>query len=164
MIFDTLHRADIYAALHPGFNSAFAYLREANLETLTPGRHEIDGDRLFVIVGRDQGKGRDARLEAHRRYIDIQYVISGHEEMGWLPIDQCGLVLEAHNNERDFALFGDPPVSWFTVPPGSFTVFFPHDAHAPLAGTGTIRKAVVKVAVSWPQKLQAVGEQINRRT
>ena len=45
--------------------------------------------------------------------------------------------------------FGDKPDLWFSLPPGSFAIFFPSDAHAPLAGAGKTMKAVVKIAVKW---------------
>ncbi len=62
----------------------------APLTELSAGRHEIDGPRLFVMMGHDLGRGHDkARIEAHRQYIDIQYVISGREEIGWKPTPAC---------------------------------------------------------------------------
>jgi biofilm protein TabA len=53
--------------------------------------------------------------------------------------------------EREVMLFADRPETWFVVKPGSFTIFYPQDAHAPLAGSGETRKAVMKVAVDWPR-------------
>jgi len=50
---------------------------------MAPGRYNLVGDDLIVIVDHAQGKTRDlARLECHRRYIDIQLVLDGMEEMG----------------------------------------------------------------------------------
>lgn len=150
MILDDLQNADRYVALHPAFAAAFAYLRSTDLAKLSPGRHEIEGDRLFVIAGEDPGRGRTgARLEAHRRYIDIQYVISGDEEMGWRALADCHSLTDPYSETRDIEFYSDAPASWFAVPPGMFVVFFPNDVHAPLAGSGTLRKAVVKVAVNW---------------
>lgn len=150
MILDDLQNADAYLSLYPGFAAGFAALRGTNLATLPVGRHTLDGDRLLLIIGEDPGKGREgARLEAHRRYIDLQYVISGQEEMGWRPISDCQSIAETYSEERDILFFADASLSWCEVAPGKFTVFFPQDAHAPLGGRGTIRKAVVKVAVEW---------------
>jgi len=152
MILDTLQEADRYAALHPGFAAAFEFLRNAPLAELEVGRNEIDGSRLFVMMGHDLGRGHDkAKLEAHRQYIDIQYVISGHEEMGWMPLAACRSVDVPYTAEREVMLFADRPETWFAVKPGSFTIFYPQDAHAPLAGSGETRKAVMKVAVDWPR-------------
>jgi biofilm protein TabA len=151
MILDDLPEADRYAALHPGFAAAFEFLRHAPLMELEPGRHEIDGPRLFVMINHDLGRGRDkACIEAYRKYIDIQYVISGHEEIGWKPTATCRTVDMPYSAERDVMLFADRPETWVAVEPRSFVIFYPQDAHAPLAGTGETRKAVVKVAVDWP--------------
>lgn len=148
MIIDTLEQADRYTALHPEFARAFDFLRNAPLSDLKPGRHEIDGDGLFAIVATDEGRGRDrAKLEAHRRYIDIQYVVGGSEVIGWSGLERCGDIESPYDAQNDVALFRDPPVTWVDLAPGSFAVFFPEDAHAPLAGSQTVIKVVVKVAV-----------------
>ena len=90
MILDTLARADRYCALHPLFARAFAFLRSADLQALAPGRHEVQGERLFAIVEACAGRTRaEAKLECHRRYIDIQLVLQGIDEMGWKPVAAC---------------------------------------------------------------------------
>ena len=115
---------------------------------LPDGRHEIDTDRLLAVVSRDQGRGREqSLLEAHRRYIDIQFVISGEDCIGWMPVSDCERVSSPYDAERDLELFFDRPATWLAVTPGTFVVFYPEDAHAPLATRGPVHKAVVKVAV-----------------
>ena len=112
------------------------------------GRNEIDGDRMFVILDRQDGRGRDgARLEAHRRYIDIQYTIAGEEEIGWTPLASCTAPDGPFDETKDIAFFRDAPSAWLRVSPGSFAIFFPEDAHAPLAGRGALVKAIVKIAL-----------------
>jgi len=87
MVLDTLACAERYAALHRRFGRAFRFLAETDLESLPTGRTDILGDEMFVIIDRKDGRGRDAaRLEAHRRYIDIQYTVRGDEEIGWTPL------------------------------------------------------------------------------
>jgi len=148
MLIDYLQNADRYSPLHPGFARAFDFLRRANLAALPDGRHEIDGDRLFAIVSRGQGRGREhSLLEAHRRYIDIQFVIGGEDCIGWLPISDCQRVSSPYDAQKDLELFFDRPATWVTVSPGVFAVFYPDDAHAPLATREPIHKAVVKIRV-----------------
>jgi biofilm protein TabA len=148
MILDALECADRYTEMHPSFAAAFAFLRSIRGRTLTPGRHEIDGDRVFALISADQGKSAaDARLEAHRKHIDIQYVVSGRENMGWRNADECGEILKAFNSETDIMFFADDPAVWVTVPPGSFAIFFPSDAHAPMVSGDLISKVVVKVRI-----------------
>jgi biofilm protein TabA len=148
MILDTLSNAARYAGMHPGFARAFEFLATTDLASLTPGRHEIDGDRMYLSIGHADGLGEEgARLEAHRRYIDIQYTIDGDERIGWMPIHRCQSPDAPFDETKDVVLFADRPTTWVAVPPGSFTIFFPHDAHAPVAGNGPLKKAIVKIAV-----------------
>ncbi|OGR18992.1 MAG: hypothetical protein A2X81_17220 [Desulfobacterales bacterium GWB2_56_26] len=148
MIIDALQNSDRYAAMHPGFTKAFAFLRRPDLKDLVAGRHEIDGDRVFAIVAKDAGRSRDsAQLETHEKYIDIQLVLAGHDDMGWRPQTMCRVPTGAHDPENDIRFFADQPLVWQPVGAGMFAIFFPEDAHQPLIGEGTIHKVVVKVAV-----------------
>lgn len=166
MVLDRLIHWRRYAALHAGFPAAFAALADAQSADLPPGKHSIDGDRLYLIVGRDGGRGRDgAKLEAHRRYIDIQLTLAGQEEIGWSPLADSvsaartpatgaasAVAIEPdapYDAARDIAFYSARPEAWLALPPGTFAIFFPDDAHAPLAGLGEIIKVVAKVAVEW---------------
>jgi len=143
---DPLASADKYIGKHPAFAEAFAFLRQPNLTKLAPGRHEIDGDKLFCIIEKKAARSReDANLEAHRKYIDIQYVIQGDEEMGWRRTATCTQIDQAYDADKDIGFFQDAPECWVPVAPGHFIVFFPGDAHAPLVGKGEIHKAVIKI-------------------
>lgn len=149
MIFSTIAQSDRYAALHPLFQRAFDYIRNTDLYALTPGRHDIIGDDLFVIIEHMQGRTRaEAQLEAHRRYIDIQLVLDGVDEMGWKPLADCREPVGDYSAENDIRFFRDAADSWIATPLGAFCIFFPEDAHAPLVSIGAIRKAVFKIAVS----------------
>jgi biofilm protein TabA len=152
MILDTLTNAERYQDMHPGFARAFAFLARTDLEAMAAGRHEIDGDRMFVLIDHQDGRRNDgARLEAHRRYIDIQYTIDGQEEIGFAPLAVCRKPAGPFDEAKDIIFFEDRPMTWVTVPPGQFAIFFPHDAHAPLGGTGLLKKAIVKIAVNFSQ-------------
>ena len=148
MILDTLTQADRYLNLHPLFARAFDYLRNTDLDALAPGRHAIDGEQLFAIVEACAGRTQaEAQLECHRRYIDIQLVLAGVDEMGWKPLAECVAPATAYDAARDIRFFDDAPASWVATPPGSFCLFFPDDAHAPLVSAGMIRKVVLKIVV-----------------
>ena len=148
MIIDTAASSHRYLPLHPLFERAFRFLADSDLRSLAPGRHTVDGERLYVSIDHTQGRGRDgARLEAHRRYIDIQYTIDGEEEIGWMPLAACGPPAGGFDGARDVGFYDRRPASWLWVPERTFVVFYPDDAHAPLAGRGAVNKAIVKVAV-----------------
>jgi YhcH/YjgK/YiaL family protein len=147
MILDTLENADRYVPLHPAFASAFEWLRAQMSGGLPAGRTEISGDRLYASVIREDGRGQSAsKLETHRRYIDIQYLAEGSDLMGWAPAGQ-GLKALGYDSAKDLEFYTDRPEIWIRVPAGHFAVFFPEDAHAPMAGTEAMVKLVVKVAV-----------------
>lgn len=149
MIHDTLANADRYAVLHTLFPQAFDFLRDPGLGELAPGRYPIDGERLFAIVESVHGRTREqARLERHRRYIDIQYVLEGRDEMGWKPLQDCVEPVADFNPAKDIQFFQDRPDNWLSTPPGVFCIFFPSDAHAPLVSDGLIRKVIIKIEVA----------------
>ncbi len=148
IIINKLQHAERYFNMHPAFEKAFAFLRQEGLAELAADRYEIDGERLFCMISKGPGRSRaEARLEAHRKYIDIQYVIAGTDEMGWKPTADCKSIDTEYDDEKDIMFFKDSPDSWTPVPAGSFVIFFPQDAHAPLVGSGQIHKAVLKIAV-----------------
>jgi len=131
MILDHLDNADRYQHVHPGFAAAFEFLRTQDFSTFKEG-----------------GRGRAGVIfEAHRKYIDIQLTVSGIEEMGWRRTGSCEQVKTPYNAEGDYALYTDAATFWMSTPPGYFAVFFPDDAHAPLAAECDLVKAVMKVAV-----------------
>jgi biofilm protein TabA len=148
MIFSNISQSGRYTALHPLFSRAFDYIRNTDLFAVAPGRFNIIGDDLIAIVERVPGKMKEmARLEAHRKYIDIQLVLEGDEQMGWKPLEDCLNPVSEHSMEKDIRFFHDAPASWIAVPPDHFCIFFPEDAHAPLVGSGMVRKVIFKVAV-----------------
>lgn len=149
MILDILANAERYFPLHPLFPRAFDFLRHTDLYALAPGHYPIQGKDIFAIVETADGRSRDAaRLECHRKYIDIQLVLAGCDEMGWKPVRECLEPATEYHVEHDIRFFNDTPSSWIATPAGAFCLFFPEDAHAPLVSTSGIRKVIVKIAVA----------------
>ena len=148
MILDDLKNAPRYDKLHEGFSLGFEFLLRPDLASLDSGKYELDGEHLFALINRDPGRGHaGARLEAHRRYIDIQLLVDGSEEIGWRPTAECQALTDPYDPSRDIMFFSDAPYTWIRLPVGKFMIFYPDDAHAPLAATGDNLKAVIKVAV-----------------
>lgn len=148
MVFDKLTNCNLYAHLHKNFAQAFAFLQKEDLEDLAEGTYEIDGKDVFAIVAKDQGRKKDeAQLEIHNKYIDIQLVLNGIDEMGWKARSACSEMTEPYDTENDIQFFADTPTTWFTTQSNHFAIFFPGDAHLPLIGAGIIHKVVVKIAV-----------------
>jgi YhcH/YjgK/YiaL family protein len=72
----------------------------------------------------------DAVWEAHRRYIDIQYVAEGNERIGYAHLDDELPVRKVYDAEKDYALY-EANGDFLAVTAGSFAIFAPHDIHAP---------------------------------
>ncbi len=147
MIADTLENLPRYFPLHPGFQVAYDFLRQENISQLEDGKHPIDGEKVFAVMAREKGRGKnDSPLEAHRNYIDIQFTVAGSDCIGWRNIQSCTPDAKGYDSASDLEFFVDAPEFWTSVPAGHFAVFFPEDAHAPLATEGSLQKVVVKVS------------------
>lgn len=107
----------------------------------------VPKDRSFLaVVVETNGKGtQEAQLEYHRSKIDIHVTLAGHDTIGWRPKAQCSTLAGPFDTDNDIGFVKDQPEMWIPIPPGSFAVFFPEDAHAPLAGEGPVRKIILKI-------------------
>jgi biofilm protein TabA len=147
MIIDKFENIHQYVALNKGFLKAVDFLSNLDLMNLQENKYEIDGDRVYAMVSKDAGRNKkDAQLEIHSKYIDIQLVLEGTDEMGWKSAALCKHPAMEFDKEADIQLFHDEPEIWFPVKPGFFVVFFPKDAHMPLISDGRIHKVVVKIS------------------
>ena len=149
MILDILENARRYQDLHKGFAKAIDFLSRPDLQELPAAKYEIDGDRVYAMVSREPGRRKeDALLETHEKYIDIQLVLAGTDEMGWKPKSLCKQPAGAYDHATDMQFFADEPDAWLATQSGAFVIFFPEDAHMPLISSGQLHKVVVKVAVT----------------
>ncbi len=148
MILDILENAQRYLALHKDFAKAFDFLLRPDLKKLPAGKYEVDGKTVYAIVARETGRRKeDALLETHERYIDIQLVLAGTDEMGWKPRSLCKHPFGKYDQKNDEQIFTDEPDAWISAQSGAFVIFFPEDAHMPLISSEQIHKVIVKIAV-----------------
>ena len=151
MIIDSLDNASVYETLGSRFAKAFDYLRSGRATTDAVGTHQLDGDNLYVSIQEYNTKPHEkGRWEAHREYADVQFVVSGREAIGYVPLADV-TEEQAYNAEDDVAFFTGEGIR-LRVPAGTFTVFLPQDVHMPgLAADGQsqpVRKVVVKVRIN----------------
>jgi YhcH/YjgK/YiaL family protein len=133
------------------WDKAFIFLKENDLSALEIRRYDIDDDNIYAPVSEYLTKNEeDARYEAHRKYIDIQYVISGSEMIGIAPLSQKQETLEPYSAENDIEFFTVTGDENRLATPDRFFIFFPEDAHRPGLKVDTnsmVKKIVVKVKV-----------------
>ncbi|MBU0729872.1 MAG: YhcH/YjgK/YiaL family protein [Proteobacteria bacterium] len=148
MILDVLENAHRYLTLNKGFPKAIEFLLRHDLDQLPVEKYEIAGGRVYAMVAKDPGRKKEnALLETHEKYIDIQLVLAGTDDMGWKPKSSCKHPTGEYDKESDIQFFADQPDAWLPVKRGLFVIFFPEDAHMPLISAGQLHKVVVKVAV-----------------
>jgi YhcH/YjgK/YiaL family protein len=150
VIFDQLIHADAYRHLGERFAAAFDYLRSSDFTHIPDDRYEIIGSDGYAIVqSYDSKPMAKGRWEAHRKFADIQYIVTGRERMGVTLIEQVK-VQQRYDAGKDLEFFTGEG-QFFIVEQGSFAVFFPQDVHMPaLAVDDELPEHVKKVVVKVP--------------
>ena len=149
MILDIMENLNRYRSLNTGFVKALEFLIRPDLKSLPVGKYEIDGDTVYATVARDTGRKKEnAQLETHDRYIDVQVILEGIDDMGWKARSLCRTLYKKYDQNADIQFFADEPDAWMPIKPGMFVVFFPEDAHMPMISSGLIHKVVVKIAIN----------------
>jgi YhcH/YjgK/YiaL family protein len=148
MIIDRIDNAHLYYAVHTKFKRAFDYIHQLDAGTIPAGKYEIDGYNMYALVQQYNTKIKEQGFwEAHRRYIDLQYVFQGAEGMGYANINH--LQQGEYDAGKDFLpLHGEG--DFVTLHRGSFVLLLPEDAHMPGMAIGSpvpVKKIVVKIAV-----------------
>lgn len=140
------------ALLPKALQTGLEYLATADLAKLAPGKYEIDGSDIFVAVSEyTTDRKENKKPETHVKYIDIQYIISGAEVIGYGDLAAGLKVTEDKLAEKDVVFYGSVPgESDLQLSPGMYAIFFPWDVHRPGCAAGApapVRKAIVKVKV-----------------
>ena len=147
MIIDQIKNWALYAQEGTRLYKAFEYILNTDFSTLTLGKHPIDGDDVFAIFMEYDTKPADeCVLEAHKRYLDVQYVVGGTEQIGWVAYDEQEPTV-TYNEKDDYWLFKAPHYL-ITFKEGDFGVFYPDDLHMPgveVSSPSKVKKLVVKV-------------------
>jgi YhcH/YjgK/YiaL family protein len=135
-----------YAANKQLWDKAFEFLRSNKLSELAPGKYPLMGDSVFVSVTYGPEKAFEAtKWEAHRKYIDLQYIASGKEKMGVAPLVKAKEVMP-YNETKDVANY-ETEGTFHVADSTHFFLFFPQDVHRPniKVEEGDVRKVVIKI-------------------
>ncbi|MBU1096658.1 MAG: YhcH/YjgK/YiaL family protein [Ignavibacteriae bacterium HGW-Ignavibacteriae-2] len=149
MIYDSIENAKFYYNIDEKIKTALQFLSETDFTEAEPGRVDIDGDKIFALIQKYNTKPEDqGRWEAHRNYIDIQFVALGSETIGFVNVDYLDIIQE-YDSSKDVEFY-DGEGDFVQLNEDEFVVFFPHDAHMPgieVEDTEEVIKVVVKIAV-----------------
>ncbi len=150
MIVETLDALDRYLGLHPCFPAAVDFLRHSSVKGLMPGSYALDSTGTKALVSYYFTKAQEqGKLEYHSNNIDIQYVVSGCERIGYCPLTQPDPLFDT---TRDVG-FIHGTCEFVSLVPGRCIILFPHDAHMPGINHDTdctpVQKIVIKVPVTY---------------
>ena len=133
MILDTINNASLYAGIHAGIDKVLTLAKNYTPDNYPAERLSVDGDSVFMLFpSYETHTERGALTEAHRKYIDVMYMVEGSETIYVKSTEKLSRVSKEYDPEGD-ALLGDTDADATAVrlEAGSFIVLFPQDAHAP---------------------------------
>lgn len=147
MIIDKLNNIDMYKCINDKLCIAKDFLMNLNKDTLSSGKYDIYEDDVFAMVFEYETKNEEEGYwEAHRDFIDIQYVLSGMEKIGYCNIEDLNVCKE-YDKETD-AVLGYANGNFIGMKEGYFMILLPEDAHKPgniYEEICEVKKIVVKI-------------------
>ena len=152
MIVDKIENADQYFGLSASIDRGLQFLKETPLVQKKDGRYEIEGNELFYVIYTYTSKpSEECKFEVHEKHIDIQYMLSGCEVMGYAPQSTLTIIKKPYDDVMDVALYYTPnSYSEIIFSEGMFILLYPDEGHMfkcqfdkPL----TVRRALVKILV-----------------
>jgi len=150
MVFDSIKNYKLYTNLSPRIAKSLKIMAETDFNKIENGKYPVDGDNLFYLVQRYETGPIADKLEAHRKYIDIQFMAKGDERMGCGNIASMD-VFTPYNAEQEAGFFkAGKGVSYIDVKEGMFVIFWPDDAHMPgrqIAQPQNVLKVVFKIKI-----------------
>ncbi len=150
MIFDSIENASKYFILGERIKKGFDFLLNTDLENLKPDRYEIENDEIFANVQILTTKNKeDKKWEAHRKYLDIQYLIKGRECMGYGLLQNFKTSVE-YDDKNDIEFLSGDKFNYINLSKGEFVIFYPDDVHAPVLNVDEnkeIKKVIVKIKI-----------------
>ena len=143
MIFDNIKIAKTYFNLDEKIKKGLEFILNNDLNSFKNGKYEIDGEKITANIQEYDTK-TEGLFEAHRKYIDIQYLINGFEKQGIQDISALNKTTE-YDAEKDVQFF-EGEGSYVSMKEGYFTIFYPQDGHKPCI-TDRIQTHVKKVVI-----------------
>ena len=155
MIVDNISNAHLYYSISPAVEKSLKYLQSTDLHELPAGKKEIEKGLVIGISEYPVREEKDARLEAHRKNIDVQYMIRGEERIGFAFASKGreNQPSTEYDETRDIQFY-DKTREFFLLSEGMFAIFFPSDLHMPglipdgqSGNAEKVKKAVIKVSI-----------------
>lgn len=148
MIIDKIKNINLYKGLQARLDIAFDYIKNNDLTILDSGRHEVDGDNIFLLMNKYETRlDKAIVLEAHRKYVDFQYILEGEEVIEYNPYNNTTISQE-YDKENDYIFYQAQNTIKLIFKAGMFAIFYPEDLHMPgviSKKKSKVKKVVIKV-------------------
>ncbi|WP_337871804.1 YhcH/YjgK/YiaL family protein [Ignavibacterium sp.] len=149
MIIDHIENRNLYLDLNSDIKRALDFLYLTDFSEVENGKYEIERSNIFALVSEYKTKDlSQGKPESHKNYIDVQYVFSGKEFIGYAPLANQKIV-EPYNESSDITFYNCEQSLCF-IEKQMFAVFFPTDIHMPgirVTNPEVVKKVVIKVKV-----------------
>ena len=149
MILDKITNYKLYAGLGQDFKEAFELLLNNQAEK-APGRYDFKNGMFYLVQSYETKPEAEGFFEAHRKYIDLQFIASGKERHDYAHISTLK-IRDNYDDEKDFISF-DGKGAALTLDAGYFAIYFPEDGHKPNLRVEDKAEAVTKVVFKIPCK------------
>ncbi len=148
MIIDYLEKIGRYQPILRGVEEGLRAVEVLGKDPAV-GRYEFDGGYFMVQEGETRPVS-DGDFEAHRKYVDVQIILSGQEAVAWAD---TSLLQESvpYDEVKDKIMFSGEPAQYNVIKEGMFWAAFPNDAHKAcreLDLHSHYRKIVMKIPVT----------------
>jgi len=149
MLISSIKKYTDILKFYPQLEIVFDFIIK-NISTKTcDGKYDITKE-IYATVQTCFPKPKEEQLlEKHKKYIDLQYVISGNEKIGWKFFDKSFKLLKKYNPKKDIAFYSNNPDTYINLKKGEFAIFFPDDTHSPLCCKNRVKKCIVKIPVNF---------------
>jgi YhcH/YjgK/YiaL family protein len=149
MIIDKIENSYLYATINPLLAEGLKFLSENDFNQISTGKFYLNRHLLIAQINNYPTRPPDqCKLESHRKYIDIHYMVRGEEKIGFTLFNDQKQLSE-YDIEND-VIYYNGNATIFTLHERHFAIFFPDDLHQPCIMVNEVlpvRKVVVKVAV-----------------
>ncbi|HVM86746.1 MAG TPA: YhcH/YjgK/YiaL family protein [Puia sp.] len=144
----SVNKDSFYVAYHRNpklWDAAFAFLRDNNLDTMSPGKYTIIGEQVYASISEAPSHNKDeVKWESHKNYIDLQYIIKGKELIGIADTSKATIIKPYTPDVINYTAEG----KYYVAEQGNFFLFFPNNAHRPtikVDGYDIVKKIVIKI-------------------
>ncbi|MCI6888159.1 MAG: YhcH/YjgK/YiaL family protein [Otoolea sp.] len=152
MIFSSIYAKDDTSKYPKAIQIALEYLKTHDFTAMETGVYEIQGKEIYAqVMDAQTGAAEEKRPEVHEKFVDVQYLASGREMLGFTP-DTGNYEVDERFDDRDLIFYKSVEnEGYIEAVPGCYSIFFPADVHRPAVAAGEpmkVRKVVVKVSVA----------------